>query len=485
MEFVPPPPKEVIEVPDGSDDEGVRPPKQALPGASTAENNIFSDFESDGDEDDENEVDMKPLIAPSTDITADFENALQDGFDFDGVFAFSQRYTISSAPNPCLNIDGLGTVGIPLSQRDARAIISGSVPVCGTNTDTKTPGMWEFPSEKVHFENPAWNVWIQTAAGVAASTALTAYTTVNPSFILKKLVIHEKSSQPISEDEADRKIGDFVVVLPGNFEGAQLQLRHAGQVKTLNFAHQSGLSTSVVAAYTGVEHTLAAVSSGYRLSLVYDIVQPITHVGERPILPEMQGATQKLQNVLRSWKQKAPEEAPELLACLLQHTYSKSPNFSAKSLTGADALLISHLYPLARELKFRVYLAHVKVTVSTPSEAEDPGYGGGYGGCGYGGYGGYGRGRYGRGYGRYGGYYDYEDEEDEDMEIDDEDFVDNDGAREEHLVLSRIVDLRGMPVDVDLNLEASDLLNGSITDQDPDTESLERDDRTVSPRSPT
>ncbi|KAJ7876598.1 hypothetical protein B0H13DRAFT_1560800, partial [Mycena leptocephala] len=261
-----------------------------------------------------------------------------------GVFAFSQRYAIGVAPNPCLNIDGLGTVGIPLSERDARAIISASVPVCGTSSDTPS-GSWEMPSEKIHFDNPAWDVWIQTTTGVAASTALTAYTAVKPSFTLKKLVLHEKSShssllsRPISDDEANTKIGDFIVILPGQFQGAQLQLRHAGQAKSLNFAHQSGLTTSVVAAYSGVEHTLSSVSSGYRLSLVYDIVQPITHAGYRPTLPEMQGATQKLHNIMLSWKQNATEEAPELLACLLQHKYSKTPNFSAKSLIGADALL--------------------------------------------------------------------------------------------------------------------------------------------------
>ncbi|KAJ7218972.1 hypothetical protein B0H12DRAFT_326780 [Mycena haematopus] len=458
--FSPPPPKEVIDIPDDSDDEGVQVAKQA-PEASVAENNLFSDFESDEEEDENearNEVELKPLIAPSTDIKADFEDVLQDGFDFDGVFAFSQRYGIGAAPNPCLSIDGLGTVGIPLSEREARAIISASSPVCGTNRDTKTSEMWELPSEKVHFENPAWDVWIRRKAGRAAFTALTASAAVKPLFNLKKLVIHELSSyttrhkEPVSDDESDRKIGDFIVILPSHFEGAQLQLHHAGQVKSLNFAHQSRLSTSIVAAYSGVEHILAGVSSGYRLSLVYDIVQPITHIGCRPTLPEMQGATQKLQHILRSWKQKSPEEAPGLLASLLQHKYLEPQNFSAKSLTGADALLVSHLYPLARELKFRIYLAHVECTASTPSEARDH-----YGGWGY-----------------YG-------DEDEDG-IDESEFEDDDDAREESFAVTQIVDLRGMPVAVNLDLEADDLLNGSVTDKGPDDEEFERSDRTTAMR---
>ncbi|KAJ6510824.1 hypothetical protein C8R45DRAFT_1068742 [Mycena sanguinolenta] len=482
MEFLPPPPRDVIDISGDAHDEGIQVTKQAaLPGTSTAEKNVLSDFDSDEeDEDDENEEEVKPLIAPSTDIKADFEAALQDGFDFDGVFAFSERYGMGVAPNPCLKIDGLGTVGIPLSDRDARAIISASQPVCVFHNDTGTSGRWELAPEKVHFENPAWNTWIQTTAGAAASTALTAYAAVKPSFTLKKLVIHEKNNlttrhkEPTSLDEADRKIGDFIVILPGHFEGAQLQLSHAGQVKKLNFAHQSGLSTSVVAAYSGVEHTLAGVTSGYRLSLVYDIVQPITHVGYRPTLPEMQGATQKLQHILRSWKQMDPDEAPDLLACLLQHQYLKLQNFSAKSLTGSDALLVSHLYPLARELKFRIYLAHVKVTVTTPCEAE--GYDEyEYGGCGYG------RRPYGR-RGRYGYYDEYDEYDEPESDIDEGEFEDNDEAREECLDVTQIVDLCGMPVSVGLDLQSEDIVNGSIINGDPDEEEFDRHSRTSAER---
>ncbi|KAJ7450061.1 hypothetical protein B0H11DRAFT_2078301 [Mycena galericulata] len=476
--FIPPPPPEVIDLGDSDDEDAAvtrKPP-------TTITRNPLPDFESDEEDDDENEVEEKPLIAPSTNIKADFEDALQEGFEFDGAFAFSERYAMGAAPNPCLNIDGLGSVGIPLSERDAGAIISACVPV---STSSGTSGIWEMSSEKVHFDNPAWDVWVQKTAGLAASTALTAYAGVRPSFTLKKLVIHEASphashhKEPISEDESDPKIGDFIAILPGLFQGAQLQLRHAGQVKSLNFAHQSGLSTSIVAAYSGVEHTLAGVTSGYRLSLLYDIVQPITHIAFRPTLPEVQGATQKLHNIMLSWQQDTSGEAPMSLACLLQHKYSKTPNFGAKSLTGADALLISHLYPLARQLKFRIYLAHVQVTATSTAEAEDDGYdaygcGGRYSGR-YGGrYGGYGRGWNRR-------FYDYEDEYDDMSDIDEAEFVDN-GDEEETLRVTQVVDLRGMPVGVHLDLQPDDLLNGSITDEDPDENLFERDDRTSATR---
>ncbi|KAJ7472161.1 hypothetical protein FB451DRAFT_1135007 [Mycena latifolia] len=376
---------------------------------------------------------------------------------------------MGAAPNPCLNVDGLGTIGIPLSEREARVNVSASVPVSVPSSDGAS-GMWEMPSEKIpNFDNPAWDTWIQKTAGVAASTALNACTPVMPSFNFKKLVIHEVGShtthykEPIDDDAANAKIGDFIAILPSLFQGAQLHLRHGGQAKSLNFAHQSGLSTSIVAAYSGVEHTLAGVTSGYRLSLIYDIVQPLTHAKDRATLPEMQGATHKLYNIMLSWKQDTSGQAPASLARLLQHQYINTSNFCAKSLTGVDALLISHLYPLARQLKFRIYLAQIEFTVSTTAEAADNNYSRR----------GYGRRRY--------NHYDTSDE-DMDEEIDEEDFVDDEENREESLVFTRVVNLRGMPVDVVLDIEVEDLLNGNITDLDPDTEDLERHGRTTATR---
>ncbi|KAJ7886201.1 hypothetical protein B0H14DRAFT_2698032 [Mycena olivaceomarginata] len=436
-------PREIIEIEDSDDECIVKEPLTT--------GNILSESDLEF-EDDENEPEQKPLIFPSTDIKADFEDTLQDGFQFDGAFAFSERYGIGDTPNPCLHIDGLGTIGIPLSPREALAIISAGIPV--GNSGTNASGIWEISSEKVHFDNPAWGDWIQKTAGEAAADALDAYGGVWPSFTLKKLVIHEPGcstshyKEQISDDESDTKIGDLVAILPSVFQGGQFQLSYAGQVKSLNLAHQSGLSTSIIAAYVGVEHTLASVTSGYRLSLLYDMVQPITHAEERPTLPEMQGATQKLHNIMLSWKQNASGGVPDYLACLLRHRYAKSPNFGAKSLTGADALLVHHLRPLARRLKFRLYLAHLRGTVTTTAEALT-----------------------------------YSSDGESDMsDIDDAEFEDDGEDAQEILEVTQVVDLRGMPVDVDLELGDDDVINGNVTDGDPQTTTLQKEGRTTATR---
>jgi hypothetical protein len=73
-------------------------------------------------------------------LQADFETALKP-IDFDGEFAVSARY--ADAPNPCLEMDGLGTVGLPLSDRDGPAVIAVCDPVRAGS------GIWRMSPEKV------------------------------------------------------------------------------------------------------------------------------------------------------------------------------------------------------------------------------------------------------------------------------------------------------------------------------------------------
>jgi hypothetical protein len=135
---------------------------------------------------------------------------VKDGFAFDGNFGFSARYTMRNAANPCFKIDGIGTVGLPLSQRDALAIISVAGPVSVANTPS-TPGIWEVPADKVclamqnyqamnnivhppqiHFDDPAWDAWIQKTACLAACTSLQPNPSpgqTGPTCTLRKLVV--------------------------------------------------------------------------------------------------------------------------------------------------------------------------------------------------------------------------------------------------------------------------------------------------------
>lgn len=69
--------------------------------------------------------------------------------DFKGDLAVSDSYTINLAPNPCLELEGVGTVGLPLSERDARAIISVFEASSTPYTASEPSGIWEMAADKV------------------------------------------------------------------------------------------------------------------------------------------------------------------------------------------------------------------------------------------------------------------------------------------------------------------------------------------------
>ncbi|KAJ6572542.1 hypothetical protein DFH09DRAFT_1362470 [Mycena vulgaris] len=425
--------------------------------------NPLSEFDSDDEEENSpNSEDIEPPnpSPQSTNIKADFEAALKD-FDFDGEFAVCTRYAMGIAPNPCLEIDGLGTIGLPLSERDARAIIAACDPAYASAQDSAASAIQEMSPEKIHFDNPAWDIWLQKTAGAAASKALTASATAS-TFALRKLLIHTTGitnhTGPTVGNSTDGKIGDLIAVLPARHEGGQLQVQHAGQSKSFAFASQSGQLTSIVAAYSGVKHTMTAITTGARLALVYDIFQPPTTT--RAALPELRAADRSLHDILLSWKHDESDETP-MLACLLRHKYSEIPDFCAESLQGRDAALVSHLRPIARKLKFRMLLAQIDYTVSTEMQADDDDDDE-------------------DGYRRYGDYYGNNDNDDEEI---DEYCFEAVGVPHESLYFGPTVNLDGIPVEVELDLKPGDLLNGgNVTNDVADERTFERDDRTEATR---
>ncbi|KAJ6518353.1 hypothetical protein DFH09DRAFT_1428134 [Mycena vulgaris] len=403
-------------------------------------------FESD---DDDEEIELDYPIAPTL-ITSEstikvggsiharspnggsqteFQAALKDGFHFDGEFAASKRDTVAevliSASYPVYDLGEDSDDRVEDSDAPAQ--------------DSEQSGIWEMSAEQIYVENPAWDVWIKETAGATAVMGLTASSTP-ARFVLRKLLFQliakcdisvlitpalTSSSRPAS-DGTEPKIGELIVILPSRHEGGLPQLQHAGQAKSFDFADDSGHLTSIVATYSGVEHRLTSVTPGCRLSLVYDILwlKPKTH----PALPQMDAVSQKLQSILHSWRQDTSGSAPKFWACLLWKRYTTSgwskctpiPNLSAESLAGRDAILVFDLRPLARQLEFRILLAHIDFIASTDGDYE--------------------------GYAL-------------DDDIEEEDFI-TFGPPRRRVTITQAIDLSGLPISVRLKLKPQDLING-------------------------
>jgi hypothetical protein len=97
----------------------------------------------------------KLLYRDSSILQDDMEKALKLCAGFQGTFSWAE--TNQNSPNPCLNITGIGDVGIPLSERDAQALIelcrqleasSGEGEKC-TPTETSVQNIWELSPSAV------------------------------------------------------------------------------------------------------------------------------------------------------------------------------------------------------------------------------------------------------------------------------------------------------------------------------------------------
>ncbi|KAJ7168366.1 hypothetical protein C8R43DRAFT_1060675 [Mycena crocata] len=335
-------------------------------------------------------------------------------------FAYSKTYRPHEAPNPRLFIEGPGKLESPSTEADALALISACAPQ-RDGSGIVNSGVWEIAASKVRFLNPAWQSWIRDVAGATVLDGLRASCVDNSvDYIFNKLLIHDANSQLQCEATviAKDQMGSLVVLLPSRFTGGTLGLRHDGQVKHMDLSGQSDVATSIVASYAGVEQTMSQVTSGYRLSLVYDI----THRGPRPpTLEDLDSPKQRLRRIMRVWKEDL--NAPRVLACLLRNKYFPGVTFDATALTGSDAVLLSTLHSLSREMQFSVYLAHIEVSVSMNTAADSSGA------CDY--------------------SADWSEESFADVEVED-------------LTITQILDLDGIPVEVQglPRLSTSDLVNG-------------------------
>ena len=120
--------------------------------------------------------------------------------DFPGSYAYSSL--LPFAPHACLSIEGLGPIGLPLSETDAKRVIGfASQAPFGQGSQTiinkQVRDTWEIDAPRVKFENPDWCSYVQDLAVNTVCAKLggsTRYDTL-PGCELYKLLVYETGSQ--------------------------------------------------------------------------------------------------------------------------------------------------------------------------------------------------------------------------------------------------------------------------------------------------
>ncbi|KAH6891853.1 hypothetical protein BKA70DRAFT_1571656 [Coprinopsis sp. MPI-PUGE-AT-0042] len=319
----------------------------------------------------------------SRELTDDLLAALNGDFDFRGSFFHSSTEPL--APNPRLSIDGVGLIGLPLSEGDAQSIIScASQASCGTG-GRKVMGAvghtWEIEPAKITLKNARWREWLESFVSSSVRDSLgIASSMPRPRCELDKLLLFERGSSILPHRETEKAPGMFAtvtVVLPTEYNGGQICLSHSGMSETLDLAKSAEMETSILAWYTGVKHEMKPITSGYRLVLSYNLIH--TSPGKpRPVLPDMCGGVHRLRQVLERWREGKyppncfPSTSPPFFAYILERKYDENDLLHGTDrLKGADAVKVEHLLPLAQELGFVIGLANLRYTMLGSSHDDE------------------------------------------------------------------------------------------------------------------
>lgn len=231
--------------------------------------------------------------------------------------------------HPGLVIEGAGEVGLPVAPVQAREIIKHArrAPFgkgSQTITDTNVRSAWEIDADKLLFRNREWEKTIEEIVDEVKRALGIEEPLVKAS--LYKLLIYEPGDFFLPHQDSEKEKGMFgtlVVGLPSAHTGGELIIRFDGREETVDFSAPAGSYKIPYAAfYADCEHEVLPVKSGYRIGLVYNLVQPAgaSEIGS----PRFGRQVEQMAGVLRTMEAHF-EWRP--MAVLLGHQYTPA-NFS-------------------------------------------------------------------------------------------------------------------------------------------------------------
>ncbi|TCD68476.1 hypothetical protein EIP91_010651 [Steccherinum ochraceum] len=311
------------------------------------------------------------------DIQEELEQCLESEWKLSSTFSYNHVY--KGAPNPALNLTDIGTIGLPLSKREADVITNHAQQApfgMGERTlvDKSVRDTWEMDAQQISFGNPEWPEFMEKVVHEVCTSLGVNIEASKPRCDLYKLLLYETGSHflpHVDTEKADGMFATIVVVLPSQFTGGTAHLSHSGLSATYDCSATSLYHTAVMSWYTDVTHEIKPITSGYRLALTYNLYHTTTSL--RPSLSTSEGSVDQLRRIFRAWNQDNGYSAPNQIVYLLEHKYSQA-NLRASAMKGVDAHKVAALDLLSKEFGFHLGLATVECTES--GEGEDMG---GYG----------------------------------------------------------------------------------------------------------
>jgi hypothetical protein len=274
-----------------------------------------------------------------------------------------------------LEVEGFGKVKFPVTPAKARKLAGLGQPARfgrgeETVTDTDVRDTWEIPKQLVRAE---WHdatlkdilATVKEELGLPNAAELTAD--------LHSLLIYETNQHFLAHQDSekdDSMIGTLVVTLPSGYTGGELMVGHNEEWKAYRGPRTA---LSLVAFYADCRHEVLRVTSGYRITLTYNL---LLH-GDTSRPEGNDGTAAELADLLREhFSTPVPgyygapaSDPPNRLVYLLDHEYTPR-GLSWRRLKGDDVGRVGMLRAAADQAGCETVLALADIK-TTHSAYED------------------------------------------------------------------------------------------------------------------
>lgn len=274
---------------------------------------------------------------------------------------------------PQLEVEAVGRIALPLLPQQAQQLIAVATQAPygrggETLIDTTVRKTRQINADQVKLAGRHWPKTLQEII----DRVVTGLSVTGPvSAELYKLLVYESGDFFVSHRDTEKAPGMFatlVVVLPSVYTGGELVIRHKDRAVELNLCSDDASEMVAFAAfYADCLHEVKPITSGCRLTLIYNLVRQ--GPGKPPEPPGYEREQHKVTKLLQQWvtAQDAADAVPGKLIYLLEHAYTPA-ELAFDGLKGADAATAPMLIAATEQAECELHLA--LLTISESGSAE-------------------------------------------------------------------------------------------------------------------
>jgi predicted 2-oxoglutarate/Fe(II)-dependent dioxygenase YbiX len=217
--------------------------------------------------------------------------------------------------SPSLEVDGVGPIALPLlpAQAEQLVAVAERAPFGrGEQTliDIDVRRTWQIDTNRVKIEGRAWTKTLATIVERVAE-GLGVAEPIEAEFY--KLLVYNEGGFFIGHRDTEKAAGMFatlVIVLPSIFSGGELLVRHQERETRFELQGSDPSEAAFAAFYADCLHEVSPVTSGCRLTLIYNLVRRAP--GEPPRPPSHKTEQEQLSALLRQWTKTQPDDVNDL-----------------------------------------------------------------------------------------------------------------------------------------------------------------------------